>query len=325
MKNLYLFALTLLATFLTEKASALIEITQVHCICATGKIEVTAEPDPGKASAGPFTFEWSGPGGYTSSLEDPDDIIIPGTYTVTVTNAYGCATVLTTDVEKCFTVEPVSVTCVCPNTFGALSVEVTGGNAPYAYHWQGPSGYQSYEQSPDDISIPGEYTVVVTDFTGCEAETVINVETCQTSTVVTPVLVNCICPGGYGSIEIEVDGNDGPYHFVWFAPNGLDIYTVQNPAMLTEPGDYSLVVTGSSGCTSEFTVNVPACDFTFSNFLVQINNSCNGPGTGSVEVTIPAGVGSGPYLFQWTDTNGVPLQQVSAGDYSAVAEGLPSG
>ncbi len=87
------FSLVLFTFFLLfgSKVTAQIAFAEngVQCICgtgATGSITLIAT-----GTAGPFTFQWSGPEGYESTAQSPTDITVPGQYEVAVTNAYGCA------------------------------------------------------------------------------------------------------------------------------------------------------------------------------------------------------------------------------------------
>jgi hypothetical protein len=81
-------------------AHAAIEIQSIEsCICPghpSQPFEVIAT-----GTAGPFTFSWEGPDNYTSTDQNPTNITTPGQYTVSVTNAYGCAVVLQSSVPAC--------------------------------------------------------------------------------------------------------------------------------------------------------------------------------------------------------------------------------
>ena len=80
-----------------------IAITEVTCICSPGtpgRVSLSAQ-----GTAGPFRFVWSGPGGYISYNQNPTNITTPGQYTVSVTNAYGCAVILQSSVPACAPME----------------------------------------------------------------------------------------------------------------------------------------------------------------------------------------------------------------------------
>ncbi len=62
-------------------------------ICETDTIELYGGPSTGPVE--PYTFSWSGPNGFTSSAQDPTipgaTPAMSGSYSLTVTNAAGCA------------------------------------------------------------------------------------------------------------------------------------------------------------------------------------------------------------------------------------------
>jgi len=71
----------------------------VSCVCEGNPqqaFEVVAT-----GSAGPFTFEWAGPEGYSSTEMMPSDIEIGGTYTLLVTNAYECTFAYQVEAPAC--------------------------------------------------------------------------------------------------------------------------------------------------------------------------------------------------------------------------------
>ena len=74
-------------------------IELLSCICEnqpSQPFELTVT-----GTAAPFTFLWSGPNSYTSTAQNPDDITQAGTYTVLVTNAYGCTVSLSENLPAC--------------------------------------------------------------------------------------------------------------------------------------------------------------------------------------------------------------------------------
>lgn len=86
-------------------ALAQITISNVACIKdgGFGSVEVSINIQPGYRSAGPFTFEWEGPADsdFYSNQEDIFDITMPGIYTVTVHNSYGCSVPLSANIAYC--------------------------------------------------------------------------------------------------------------------------------------------------------------------------------------------------------------------------------
>ncbi|RPI41036.1 MAG: hypothetical protein EHM46_06970, partial [Bacteroidetes bacterium] len=141
-------------------------ITPVECHGeATGAVEIT--PSGGTP---PYSFSWSGPGGFSSSAEDISGLE-SGTYSLTFTDSRGCmkeflnlATVLESGpITAFFTVTGVSCS---GGTDGAIDVAVSGGTPDYDYDWNGPFPFTS---TLEDISnlVAGFYILRVTDAAGC--------------------------------------------------------------------------------------------------------------------------------------------------------------
>ena len=108
-------------------------------VCANATLNLTSN---GTGSDGTITgYQWSGPGGYTSSVQNPSvSNPVAGTYTVTVTDDNGCTADNTTNVI----VNPLpsqpdpitgAPTSVCPNpTDGPYTLSTSATNAT-SYHW----------------------------------------------------------------------------------------------------------------------------------------------------------------------------------------------
>lgn len=110
---------------------------------------------------GPYNVLWNN-GATGTSIAN----LCAGDFIATLTDASGCEVVVSGQVTEPspITVELdniVSPFCGADST-GLLSVEVSGGVAPYGYDWGGPSGTTSI----DSLSA-GSYTLVVTDANDC--------------------------------------------------------------------------------------------------------------------------------------------------------------
>jgi hypothetical protein len=115
-------------------------------------------------SAGPFSYNWSGPNGFTSTLEDPTGLI-DGTYTCTVVEP-GCSETVTVILSslQVMTLESIITNVNCfGNSNGVINIVPGDGVSPYTYAW-------SNGAIIEDINglSPGNYSVVVTDQNGCK-------------------------------------------------------------------------------------------------------------------------------------------------------------
>lgn len=266
----------------------------------------------------PYTYAWSGPSGYTSTVQSPTGLAA-GTYTVVVTDANGCTStrtiVLTQPAVLAGTVSSPTVaggyniTCNGSAT-GSINLSITGGTPTYTYEWSGPSGYTSTTQNPSGL-FAGSYTVAVTDANGCTV--VRNITLTQpavlTSSVSSPTVAggfNITCNGAFtGSINTTVAGGTSPYTYAWTGPAGYTS-TLQNPVGL-QAGPYVLVITDANGCTviKNITLTQPSL---LTNSLSSptvaggYNITCNGASNGSIVNTVSGGVTA--YTYAWTGPAG---------------------
>jgi gliding motility-associated-like protein len=236
---------------------------------ATTSVTVNPLPVPTATNTGPYcpgatiqlngtgggTYSWTGPGGFSSTAQNPTrptaTTTMSGVYTVTVT-ANGCTATATTSV----TVNPLPTPTASntgPYCAGAtIALTATGGGT---YAWSGPNAFTSTSATPtiaaSTTAMSGVYTVTVT-VAGCTA-------TATTSVTVNPLPVPTAsntgpyCPGA--TIQFNATGG-GTY--AWSGPGGFTSAS-QNPiqatATTTMSGVYTVTVT-VSGCTATATTSV---------------------------------------------------------------------
>lgn len=121
-------------------------------------------------------FRWTGPGGFTSSLQNPiisnAGVNASGTYTVTH-EVNGClsipATVSVAVNQTPQLAQPTSNSPVCEGSALSLSASVAG-NLSVKYSWTGPDNFISTDREPfipvTKLSSAGEYTVVAENNNG---------------------------------------------------------------------------------------------------------------------------------------------------------------
>jgi gliding motility-associated-like protein len=123
----------------------------------------TAQVAIANGGMAPFTYAWSN-GANTESLSN----LSAGTYEVVVTDANGCTQTTSIEIEdKPFEVIVNVTNANCENSAdGFADVDITnGGLPPYQYSWSNGSN----EVNTTDLG-PGQYSVIVTDATGCSQE-----------------------------------------------------------------------------------------------------------------------------------------------------------
>jgi hypothetical protein len=283
--------------YIDEPASgidAYITVTNVSCYGAnTGAINMTVT-----GGAGNYSFEWSGPGGYTSSDQNISNLYA-GDYYLTITDANNCKAYYYSVVYQPDNLEIVNflitnVSCHGGNN-GSVSIEVFGGTTPYNYYWSnlGTSYYI-------DNLYAGTYLVVVYDSNGCMTSGSYTVTEPDADLIASSQAGTILCWGGTTTVEVSATGGTTPF-------SGTGTFTVY-------AGQYSYTVTDANGCTSTTsgTITQPYELYATSNSGTIL---CHGDST-YVEVhayggTFPySGTGdflnvtAGSYTYTVTDGNG---------------------
>ena len=153
------------------------------------------------------------------------------------------------------------------------------------------------------------YTVIPVTSIGCQGESftisvTVNPEI-QDNATVTNVLCSYSNPICGGSIEVNPTGI-GPFTFYWSSNNG----NVSRPENQNQfnlcPGDYSLEITDSSGCTQSFNYSITPPEPIEVNLISLVDMSCNNIGLicdGYIELDIQGG--TLPYIQKefYTESN----------------------
>ncbi|MBI2720655.1 MAG: gliding motility-associated C-terminal domain-containing protein [Bacteroidetes bacterium] len=265
---------------------------------------------------GGSTYSWSGPSGFTSTLQNPTISSAlasnAGIYTLTVTNSNGCTNTITTNV----TVNPLPIIAVthptvCVNQ--TINLTASGG---LSYSWSGPNGFSSTLQNPTlpnaTMLMSGNYPVLVTSAAGCTASATSSV---TVITLPNPSFTsNTPCVG----TTLTFTGSGGGL-YNWTGPNGFTS-GVQNPIIsnvsMAANGTYSLIVTigTCSNITSgAVTVNPLPVPTASNNSPVCVNTSLNLTGGGGTSYSW-----SGPNGYTNSTQNPViaSAQSINSGVYS---------
>ncbi|EIJ40455.1 hypothetical protein JoomaDRAFT_3515 [Galbibacter orientalis DSM 19592] len=232
--------------------SASIVTTPVSCNGGNnGTIDLTVT-----GGIAPYSFEWSN----TATTEDLTGLTA-GTYSVTITDANGCTTTTSAEVNEptvlSASIVTTPVSCNGGNN-GTVDLTVTGGIAPYNFEW-------TNDATTEDLTglTAGTYSVTITDANGCTATTSAEVSeptALSASIVTTPVSCN---GGNNGTIDLTVTGGVAPYNFEW-----SNDATTEDMVGLTA-GTYSVTVTDANGCTATASVAIVVEDSTKPTVVCQ--------------------------------------------------------
>lgn len=215
--------------------------TQTACGSSSGTASVVAS-----GGTGAYTYSWSPSGGSNATANN----LAAGSYSVTVTDVNGCsktgnAVVGAANPPTISVNNVTNVTCFGLSN-GAATITVNGGSPGYTYNWLPTGGNAS---SASNL-IAGQYTVTVTDNTGCTATETINISA-PAELVVTTIGTGANCGSKDGSATANVSGGSGTYTYLW-TPGNFTTQTISNLAT----GSYNVVVTDANGCNAANFFNV---------------------------------------------------------------------
>ncbi len=193
-------------------------------------------------------FQWStGDNSNTIAVSPTQD----ETYTVLVSNEFGCTQVSSIDINV--TIPPsISILTTsptgCSNNTGAITIEVTDGMAPFQYNW-------SNGQTNKDISnlSAGMYTIIVTDDNDCTAIATATVGTTDAPSASLNPAEAIVCAGFQTQLLLNPSGGTPPYSFNW--DQGLA--NVEDPLVSpTSTTDYHVTITDANDCTTTSFITV---------------------------------------------------------------------
>ncbi len=214
----------------TNSVSVSVTATDITCNgLANGSAAATAA-----GGNGVLSYLWSN-ANTTTSIQS----LVAGTYTVTVTDADGCAAFASATVT-----EPSELTISLGNNITVCSGETASLNAP--------AGFATYTWSTGDTTasisqVPvGNYSITATNTDGCTATTSIAVE--PSNTTVDLGFDQDVFEGESVTLEPVVSGNaEGVY--TWLPPTTLSCTVCTNPvATPTDTTIYYLSYIDENGC-----------------------------------------------------------------------------
>lgn len=212
-----------------------VSTSPANCNQSDGSASVTVS-----GGSGTYTYLWNN-GETTTSITN----VPTGNYNVTINDGQGCTATenITVPQNSSLTGSATTTSVSCnSNNDGAIDLTISGGTPNYTYSWS-PGGATT--QDLNNVAA-GNYTVTVTDNTGCQFIATYTVNSINTMQITSNVQHET-CKGYHdGSIDLTVTGGTGPYAYLW-SPAGQ---TTQDISGLFG-GNYSVVVTDQgNGCTS---------------------------------------------------------------------------
>jgi gliding motility-associated-like protein len=251
--------------------------------------------------SGSFTYLWMTGGCTTAACNQA-----VGTYTVTVTDTWGCTATGTAVVTEPTVVTATStqteVTCfgTCNGTATATGLGGTPDAAgAYTYSWN-TVPVQTTQTATGLCA--GTYTCTVSDDNGCSATVSVTI-TEPALLDIDPMPALTICNSGSTPLAATVTGGTIAYTYSWSPAAGLSSTAVANPtATPAATTTYTLTVTDANLCSTTesvlVTVNPPLAVIAAGTASV-----CPGAST-TISAIASNGAGSG-YTYLWSPAAGL--------------------
>lgn len=281
-------------------------ISHVGCYEGSdGAIEITPGGGTPSGVGTGYTYNWSGPDGFSSTDEDIYGLQA-GDYQVIITDENGCTeslgpvTVNQSTEITLPTVGSTDVLCSGGND-GSATVTVDGGSPPYTFSWSGQvTGNAGTNQNPSNL-FADTYTLTVTDNAGC-VKVFPNLVTITEPnpigiTVVSISHVSCFA-GSNGSADITASGGNPPYLYSWTSTGSYN--SSQEDPVGMNADTYSLVVTDANGCVQSFPniVLITQPDDITAVLNGSTDVTCFGGTDGTAQITVSNGTPG--YSYVWT-------------------------
>jgi gliding motility-associated-like protein len=303
--------------------------------CPGATVTLGGNPTAGGGAGAPYIIEWS-TGESTETIEVSPTINT--TYTVTVTDSYGCKStddvVVSVTGSLEVTIQPnPSEYCLSDIAGKTLFAVVNSSNSPFTYVWNTPWGQYTSSTIPVNPSQAGTFqvTLEVTDKYGCKGIGTLNV-------VINPAPdlqflntpTNPLCPIESFTIETNPSYTQGTTYYS--IPNG---FILPDGTILTDQMDPNIsywfvaaYIDPSTGCKAKdsFQINVLQLD---DPVITQAGPFCaseTGPiqlvasppggtwsgGVSSDGLFFPSALGAGTYNIEYTIGTGTCTKQTSS-------------
>ena len=263
---------------------------------------------------GPFTFTWSGPNGYSSTVQSPTGLA-SGSYFVTVYN--GCTRTaninLTQPSPINYSASKVNELCNGGNNGSITIINVTGGITPYTYSDDNGTSYQS--SNVFSSLVAATYTVKVKDVNNCLNATS-NISVTQPQVITLNITkTNVLCNGNTnGTITVTSGGGTGTKNY---SITGGAPYFASGSFSSLAAATYQVVAQDANNCVSAAyptSITQPAL-VTFTT--VVTNPSPCTASNGKIVVTAAGGAG----FYNYSKNSGTNWQSgnsftpLATGDY----------
>jgi len=246
--------------------------------------------------------------------------ISSGIYSFNVTDAGLCKLSVSTSVQAPQSIASVKVTTsnsTCSSNDGSIQIAVSQGTAPYSFTIINPDSTTETISSQQPIYLfsnlqTGEYTIFVSDQTGCAYSETVYIIANDTFTISTNI-TGTSCAANNGIVEvIKTVGGEPPYDYILGDLQYLGMTTDSVTFTNVPSGQFKLSVVDATGCTQTQEVYIP------SSITLDYTLYPEGCGIGN-EGSLTAFISSGtpPFTFNWSDNVPGNPQQIKVDGLTA--------
>ena len=296
---------------ITEPSQLTLQTSQTNVNCMGGNDgTATAMVNGGTM---PYSYNWSG--GNTPNAATTTGLAA-GNYNLTVTDAKGCkvfGNVMISQPTNGLVLNLSTVRGCFGQNQNQASVAVSGGSPPYQYLWTPTSSTTASIQNLPN----GNYTVVVTDMSGCTSSKSVLIQSFPAIEIQLAFDPPTCYNGSNGAMaaNIVTGGSGSGYTYQW-STGDTDDFT----AGLVGGNSYCVTVTDSQGCKGEACEDLPNPPQMIINETIQ-DVSCNGLNNGSVTISNVENA-NGQVTYQWNaaanNQTTATASGLGAGGYSIV-------
>ncbi|NNC82069.1 MAG: T9SS type B sorting domain-containing protein, partial [Flavobacteriales bacterium] len=187
-------------------------------------------------------------------ISDLDDLCA-GTYTLIAIDSAECTftdTLTLSEPLPLMVEDSVTQSLCAGDNAGAVDLTVSGGSPDYTFDWDDENLDDVEDQEQLD---PGDYSVTVTDFNGCEF--ILDFTLTEPDSLSVDLISPILLPPDYnissylgsdGVIDAIVEGGTAPFTFVWTGDDGFTSDQEDLSGLTAQ--SYCLEVTDANGCVT---------------------------------------------------------------------------
>jgi len=233
---------------ITQPGAMTASMSATNAVCGSNNGSATVAAAGGTS---PYIYVWTTAPVQTTATATG---LSAGTYSVTITDANGCTATSSVAVNSSGTL----ITSIAAQTnvscFGGSDGSATASGAipPYTYSWNTTPAQNT--QTATGLSA-GQYTVTVTDASGCTGIAIVAITQPATITASATALSNASCSTCCdGTASSSASGGTTPYTYSW---STTPAQVTANATGLCASSIYTVCITDANGCSNCDTVIIP--------------------------------------------------------------------